>query len=279
MVSVILPTRNERGNIVPLILAIREQLAAVDHEILVVDDNSSDGTLEAVDELKDPKVKSILRTTDLGLANSIRCGIDNAAGDVLVIMDSDFNHPPEYLPFMIDALEYYDCVSGSRFLYGGRMNIPSRHYASWVFNIFTRIMTGGQITDSLAGFLAIRRETIARCNFEDIFWGYGDYCIRLMYYLQQSGAKILQIPIVHGERLAGDGNSRLVRVFWQYLREVLALARKKGRISMAGSAAGETNDPWKRDPKTAAPSKRTNETPPNGQPASGKPRSGAGHAA
>ncbi len=225
-ISIILPTYNERRNVLPLIAAIEDVMRGREYEVLVVDDNSPDGTYAAVCELGRPRVRAILRTEDRGFAKSIRCGLEEARGDIFVIMDSDFNHQPKYLPFMIDALDGYDCVSGSRFVYGGKMNSRRRHLASWGFNIFTRVMTGGQITDSLYGFVAIHRRVMERIDYDAVFWGYGDYCIRLMYYLQQQNAQILQIPVVNGERLTGEGNDKLVRTFWQYFREVVSLTYK-----------------------------------------------------
>lgn len=225
-ISVVLPTYNERDNIEPLIEAIHTSISNFDHEILVVDDNSPDGTYQLIASLEYPYVKPILRTVNRGLASSIRYGLEHAEGNIFVIMDSDFNHQPKYLPFMLQALSYYDCVSASRFLYGGKMDSRLRHLLSWTFNIFVRLMTGGLITDNLYGFLAIKRTALEQCNFNDIFWGYGDYCIRLLYYLQKRETSILQIPAVNGRRRQGEGNSRFFQVFWQYFKEVLKLAYK-----------------------------------------------------
>ncbi|MDB4964863.1 MAG: putative glycosyltransferase family 2, partial [Myxococcales bacterium] len=230
-ISVILPTYNERDNVVPLARAIAEELAGREFEVLVVDDNSPDGTCQAVNDIGDPRIRGLLRTENRGFANSIRCGLENARGDLFIIMDSDWNHQPKYLPVMIEALEFYDCVSGSRFVYGGRMNSRRRHLLSWTFNIFTRLMTSGQITDSLYGFVAIHRRVLEKVDYDAVFWGYGDYCIRLMYYLQRQGATVLQIPVVNGERQTGEGNDRFFKVFMQYFREVVALtwrARVRG---------------------------------------------------
>ncbi len=223
-VSVILPTYNERENILLMIDILHSVLRHYEYEILVVDDNSSDGTYQTVLKLNDPCVRTILRTENRGLANSIRCGLENATGDVFVIMDSDFNHQPKYLSFMLQSLSHYRCVLASRFLYGGKMNNWMRHFLSWIFNIFIRLMTGGTITDSLYGFLAIRRETIERFNYDNIFWGYGDYCIRLVYYLQKNRIRVLQIPAVNGARKKGDNNRQFFRIFWQYFKEVMKLA-------------------------------------------------------
>jgi dolichol-phosphate mannosyltransferase len=225
-VSVVLPTFNERGSIVKLVLAIHDALRGYDHEILVVDDNSPDGTYDVVDKSGLSYTRAILRTEDKGFAKSIRCGIENAIGDVIVIMDSDFNHQPKYLPFMIDTLNHYDCVCASRFIYGGSMENRNRHTLSWIFNIFVRLMTGGKITDSLYGFLAVKRDELQKVKYDDVFWGYGDYCIRLLYYMQKNATSVLQFPAVNGKRIAGEGNSRFFRVFRQYFVAVVKLSYK-----------------------------------------------------
>jgi len=228
-ISVILPTYNEKSNILLLIESIHSELSDYDHEILVVDDDSPDGTYQTVLKVNYPYVKAILRTENRGFANSIRCGLENAKGNIFVIMDSDFNHQPEYLPFMIQALSYYDCVSASRFLYGGKMNGRLRHILSWTFNIFIRLMTGGAITDTLYGFFAIKRKIIEQCNYNDIFWGYGDYFIRLLYHLQKNKVRILQFPAINGERKGGVSNRRFLKTFCQYFVATMRLAIK-GRI-------------------------------------------------
>ncbi len=230
LVSVVLPTYNERGNIVPLIQAIRTALASHPAEIVVVDDNSPDGTAVAVREAftDEPAVKVVVRPSDPGFAKSIRRGIEEAGGDVVVVMDTDFNHQPAYLPFMIDSLRYYDCVMGSRFLYGGCMLPRSRHLLSWMFNVFVRWATGGQITDNLYGLFAIRADVLKRCRFDEVFFGYGDYFIRLLYYLQRQEVSILQFPAVNGKRLSGSGNSRFFRTFAKYFAATWRLALRGG---------------------------------------------------
>jgi dolichol-phosphate mannosyltransferase len=222
LVSVILPTYNERNTIRPLIKAIHGALKDQVHEIIVIDDNSPDGTYQAVCDLNDERVKIILRTSEPSLAGSIRCGIEKACGEILVVMDSDFDHDPKYIPVMMNMISRYDCVCASRFLYGGRMNGWFRALASWTFNIFIRIATGSSISDHLYGYFAIKRKVLERCPLDKIFYGYGDYYIRLLYYLQRNKTIILQFPAINGGRVRAKGLNFL-KIFWRYSLTVLRL--------------------------------------------------------
>lgn len=226
-VSIILPCYNEKNNIIPLIEDIHKELDQCNHEIIVVDDNSPDHTYDAILVKNYPFVRVFLRTEDHGFAKSIRHGIEHSKGDYIVVMDSDFNHQPKYLPILLNNLQYYDGVFASRFVYGGKMNGKVRHLASWFFNIFVRILTRHYITDSLFGYFAINRDVLEKINFNEVFWGYGDYCIRLMYYLQENKANLLQIPAIIGKRLAGKGNRKFLSIFFLYTKETIKLAFKR----------------------------------------------------
>lgn len=190
LANIILPCYNEKKNIIRLASRINEILKADDFEILIVDDNSPDNTYSVLRKLDIPNVIPILRTEDKGLANSIRTGLEKAKGESIVVMDSDFNHNPEYIPFLLENLKFYDCVNASRFMYGGMMDSRIRHQLSWVFNVFVRIMTGGQITENLYGYFAIRKKVISKCPYDQIFWVFGDYNIMLLFFLQQLRCKI-----------------------------------------------------------------------------------------
>lgn len=229
-ISIILPCYNERANILALIKEINTLLKDVSYEIVVVDDNSPDGTFQAVVNLNYSFVKAILRTQEPSLAKSIRQGIEASQGDIIIIMDSDFNHPPDYLPIFISNCNFYDVVLGSRFVYGGKMDKRSRHMFSWCFNILVRILTRTFITDSLFGYVAIHRSVLDSIKFDDVFWGFGDYCIRLMYYLQKQDYTILQIPVILGQRKYGTGNARLVKTLFQYLKATLQLVFNSKRM-------------------------------------------------
>lgn len=227
-VSIILPCYNEKGNIILLINKIHSILQThnYDHEIIVVDDNSPDGTFDVVKNKALPYVKAISRKETPSLGSSIKMGVENAIGNILVFMDSDFNHCPSQLPILISNINFFDCVTASRFVYGGKSYNQARFLMSWLFNIWSRIITRHFITDTLFGYLAIKREILDQLNSNDIFWGYGDYCIRLMYYLQNRKVKILQIPASHTPRVHGKGNTKFFKTFMQYSIETLRLCIK-----------------------------------------------------
>ena len=229
-ISIIIPTFNERGNISHLIKDIRALLYDYNYEIIIVDDDSPDGTYDFVKDLNYKEVRSIKRTLNKGLANSIRCGIEHATGDAIVILDSDFNHDPKLIPFMLKALPYFDCVIASRFVYGGQGLNPIRHLLSWSFNLFLRAITGSRVTDNLLGFFAIHRKILNSLQFDDIFWGFGDYNIRLLHYLQSKQFSILQVPTIIGSRKTGSGNSQLGKTFILYTLSVFKLVLSAGRI-------------------------------------------------
>jgi len=222
-ISVIVPTLNESGNIVALVKEIHSQLSDYPHEIIVVDDNSPDGTYKIVHNLDYAYVHAVMRTSNPGLAYSIRQGIEQATGDVIVVMDSDFNHQPMYLPMMIEKLTDEACVSASRYLPGGGMHPPIRHLLSLWFNIFIRVTTGIKNTDSLYGYFIVRKSVLYKCDSGSIFWGYGDYVMRLLYALQKEGIQAYEFPAINGERPQGADNRRFIKIFIQYVYAVFRL--------------------------------------------------------
>lgn len=228
-VSIVLPTYNERENICDLIDAIDQALtpSGLAWEVLVVDDSSPDGTADAVRQRYGPTgpVKLHVRSTDKGLAKSIRYGLEQAAGRTLVVMDTDFNHDPAMIPQMVDLLRYYELVIGSRFVMRGGMEDTARYRMSLLYNVFIRLLFHTQIQDNLSGFFAVRRETLFQLQpkFERIFYGYGDYFIRLLLLAWRSNWKILEVPVFYILRRHGESKTGFWDIFRDYTLAVLKL--------------------------------------------------------
>ncbi len=227
--SIILPTYNERDNIVDLIHSILEHVgsAGLDYEIVVVDDSSPDGTAMAVRERfgDNPRVRVIVRT-ERGLATAIKHGILNSFGEIIVVMDTDFNHDPKMIPQMVKFLEYYDIIIGSRFVMAGGMEDRTRYFLSFLYNLFIRLLFRTQVQDNLSGFFSIYREKLMEMDLDHIFYGYGDYFIRLLITAWRKNLNMLEVPVFYRLRLHGHSKTQAIRVFWQYTRSVLRLRLK-----------------------------------------------------
>ena len=225
--SVVLPTFEERENICRLVEEVLAVGASVcpDIEVLIVDDNSPDGTAEAVQRRfgGDERVRLIVRTQDRGLAKSIRAGLETATGDILLVMDTDFNHPPKDVATLYLFAQRADLVVGSRFILGGGMPNRTRYLLSYLYNIFMRWTIGTKIDDNLSGFFSIRREALEQIDFDKVFWGYGDYFFRLLLLSQRAGLRHVQVPVFYGERPGGHSKTRALSVLIQYTREVVKL--------------------------------------------------------
>lgn len=219
-VSVILPTYTERNNIVPLIEAIQHELngAGITHEVIVVDDNSPDGTAQVVRDRfgQDEAVRLFVRTEERGLATAIAFGIHQAKGECVAVMDTDFNHDPAMLPQMVKFLEYYDIVIGSRFVMGGGMEELWRYYASFIYNFFVRIVLRTQIQDNLCGFFTIRREKLLSMDIDRIFHGYGEYFMHFLFLAWKKNYKMLEVPTFYRLRMHGQSKSRFFRMLYDY---------------------------------------------------------------
>jgi dolichol-phosphate mannosyltransferase len=174
-------------------------------------------------------VRLHVRAQDKGLANSIRDGLKHADGRTLVVMDTDFNHDPAMIPQMVDFLRYYDLVIGSRFVMRGGMEDQTRYLFSLLYNYFIRFTFQTQIQDHLSGFFAVRRERLysLRPRFDRIFYGYGDYFIRLLLVAWRANWRILEVPVFYILRRHGDSKTGFWRIFRDYTLAV-ADARIRG---------------------------------------------------
>ncbi len=220
LLSLILPTFNERHAAPRLLHEIDSVLsgAKVDYEALVLDDASPDGTADVVAAAfaGNYRVRVLRRRGPRGLAFAVREGIESARGDVVVVMDSDFNHDPQALQDLLRPLESFDLVSGSRFAPGGGMYSFGRYAGSFVMNLFLRLVLRTQIQDNLSGYFAIRRDPLLRLPADDIFFGYGDYYFRLLWHARRAGLRVLEVPVVYRSREGGSSKTPLLRTTWRY---------------------------------------------------------------
>jgi len=227
-ISVILPTYNEIYNIVDLIetLCMLMDKKEIKAEIVVVDDNSPDGTGRLVAERynNNSQVKCIIRENERGLATAIKTGILNSKGDVIVIMDTDFNHDPFKLPEMIAINDHYDIVSGSRYVWGGGMlGSRFRYWGSYFFNLFIRAILGLETRDNFSGFVVFKRQILDKFDMDYVFRGYGEYYIRFLWYAKKLNLKVIEVPVMYKLRQGGESKTNFLRCLFVYALTALQL--------------------------------------------------------
>ncbi len=225
-VSIILPTYNEKGNILALITRIFAVLSQANilFEIVVIDDNSPDGTGQLAENFAKThkEVHVYIRTKDRGLGNSILLGVQKTTGSIIVGMDADFNHDPTAIPTLVRNLDTAQLVVGSRFVKGGGMEEWYRLVPTFLFNIILKCI-GFPVMDNMSGFYAIRRRDLLMLNPDAIYYGYGDYHMRLVYYAKRLGYCIQEVPVYYKKRLSGKSKSNLLKMTKDYVFEAIRL--------------------------------------------------------
>jgi dolichol-phosphate mannosyltransferase len=207
---VIVPTYNERENIERL---TRELLALpVLPDVIVVDDNSPDGTGELGDRLAEEsggRVWVIHRAGKQGLGTAYLAGFDLAVtrgAELVCTMDADFSHNPRYVPAMVDKIaEGYDLVIGSRYVRGGGATGCQlrREVFSWAANSFARLLLSLRAHDTTAGFRCYRREVLERIPVNEIKASGYSFLIEMLYRVQRAGFRVGEVPIVFENRRLG----------------------------------------------------------------------------
>lgn len=206
---IIIPTYNEAENIVNII----KELVAIVYEgiiieILVVDDNSTDGTSALVKNLSHERVHIIERPGKLGLGTAyirgFRYAIENGY-DYVFEMDADFSHDPKAIPAFFPKLKEYDVVVGSRYIEGiAVVNWPlSRLMISIGASYYTRMITFLPVKDVTAGFMAYRVSSLKQIDFEKVHSNGYSFQIEMKFRMWKKGFKITEIPIVFIDRRAG----------------------------------------------------------------------------
>ena len=207
-VLVIIPTYNEAENIGPICARLRA--AVPDAGILIVDDNSPDGTGDLANGLADadPGIHVMHRTAKNGLGAAylagFRWGLDHGY-EILVEMDADGSHQPEQLPDLLAALEHADMVKGSRYIPGGSVvNWPkSRELLSRAGSWWTRLMMGLPVADITGGFNAFRAATLRAIMGSITSQGY-NFQVDLTWQVVSRGMTVAEVPITFVERQLGQ---------------------------------------------------------------------------
>jgi dolichol-phosphate mannosyltransferase len=243
--SIVLPTYNESQNIVRMLNSIAETLPEdTAAEIIVVDDNSPDGTADIASRHaknffsnKKLNVEVIRRQSKLGLSSAILAGVQSANGDIILAMDGDFSHPPQIIPHIIEALlkSNYDIVIASRYVKGGSV-------IGWSFK--RRLMSRGatkiaqyglgiEVKDPVSGFFAFRRHIIEGLKFDAL-----GYKMLLELLVKAKGARVKEVPYTFTNRRAGTskmGASVMldyIRAVWHLYRYGKSMKQKEHRTSV-----------------------------------------------
>jgi dolichol-phosphate mannosyltransferase len=232
-VWVILPTYDEADNLEAVVGGIRASVPEA--QILVVDDNSPDGTGQLADELAaaNPRVHVMHRAEKAGLGKAYLAGFRWALEreyDYIMEMDADFSHDPKFLGQLLAASKDADLVIGSRYRAGVNViNWPiSRLLLSIGANQYARWITGLPLTDSTAGFKCFRREVLEAIDFEKVRSNGYSFQIEMSFRAWKKGFRLVEIPIVFTDRMEGQSkmNKRIVReaiwmVWWLRLRSLV----------------------------------------------------------
>lgn len=215
---VVIPTYNEQDNLRRLIEQVLQQDESL--QVLVVDDNSPDGTGQLADELaaSNSRINVLHRPGKMGLGSAYRDGFRRAmqlGADLLIEMDADFSHDPAILPVFLEQIKDYDLVIGSRYLNGiSVVNWPLRRLMlSYGANWYTRLVTGLTIMDCTSGFKCFRRSLIELIDLDRVKSDGYSFQIEMHFRSAQLGARIIEVPIIFIDRRVGQSkmSKRIVR--------------------------------------------------------------------
>jgi dolichol-phosphate mannosyltransferase len=222
--TIIIPTFNEEANIRNIIMAVD----AVFHEhslhgqILVVDDNSSDGTISIVNELKRIKdnVEILIREQDHGLSQSVADGFSHASSDVFIVIDADFSHPPVLIPRLYDEiLKGHDIVIGSRYMEGGGIKKwPLKRRIISIGATFLGRLLFPDITDPVSGFFAVRKAVVTAAPLKP-----RGYKILLEVLGKGTWEKDKEVPFEFVDREIGSSKLK-IRTVIEYAQQVTDIA-------------------------------------------------------
>jgi dolichol-phosphate mannosyltransferase len=234
-VTVVIPTFNEAKNL-PALTGELFKLGINDLAILVVDDASPDGTGEIADELAERyrnRFFVLHRKGKLGLGTAYIDGYKWAlrnGAEIIIQMDADFSHSPEYLPEMLGALSNADVVVGSRYVNGGRLDenwgIGRRFLSWWANSVWVRTILGVETRDATAGFKCWRRSALEAIDLNRIRSNGYVFQVEMGYVAEKLGLRVKEIPIYFEDRQIGNSKMstrvqleaalRVFEIRWRY---------------------------------------------------------------
>ena len=234
--SIILPTLNENNHIISLIKSLGKNFInkKIKYEIIVVDDNSTDGTINTIKKefFKNKKIRLIVRKNKKkNLAKSINLGIKNSKYENVIWMDADFQHPPKYIKKVFEHMKKNDLVIFSRFLkksirYFDDKKIikENNENQSILFNTLCNFIFYKDITDYTSGYICIKKKLIKKITLKGF---YGEYFLNLMVFCKKNQLKILELPFKEKIRKTGKSktiggsNIRYLILCWNYAFSII----------------------------------------------------------
>lgn len=230
-ISIIIPTYNERDNVIPLVKRINRAISNYQHEIIFIDDNSRDGTAEQARSLSPAyPVRVIVRQNKKGLASAVVDGLQYAKGQVVLVMDADLQHPPEVIPGLLKEIESgADIVIASRYVTGGSVQgwglarrIISR---GAIFLAHLLLPLSRQVRDPVSGFFMFKRQVVANANLRP-----SGYKILLEILMEGNFGSTAEVAFTFSTRSRGESKLN-ARQQIRYLKHLYDLMRRKGELT------------------------------------------------
>jgi dolichol-phosphate mannosyltransferase len=225
-ISIVIPTYKEKDNIQPLVERINSSLSKTDYEIIIVDDNSRDGSEELVSSLaKKYPVRIIVRKDKRGLSSAVVDGIASSTGENVIVMDADLQHPPEVLPDIVKELENHDFVMGSRYIKGGSPGQwkLSRKIISKGATLLALFIAHG-VKDPMSGFFGFRRAMVDTASLSPTGWKIG-----LEILVRSKFKAVTEVPFTFVPRARGESKLSS-RIMTEYLKQLMELYSYKYQI-------------------------------------------------
>ena len=237
---IIIPTYNEKENIHEIIPAVLKQDKSID--VLIIDDNSPDGTAEIVQSMmkSNQRIHLLQRAGKFGLGSAYIVGFKYAIQneyDYIFEMDADFSHNPELIPEFLREIKHYDLVIGSRYVNGVNVvNWPFRRLLlSYIASKYVRFVTGIPVKDPTSGYKCFRKEVLQTIDIDKVLSDGYSFQIEINYKVRKKGFRIKEIPIIFIDRRSGQSKMskkiviEAMFVVWQlrFFNKLWYLLKKK----------------------------------------------------